>query len=337
MIHNENMKNKYVKDLRSGDQLQNLEFAVLKAEKKIAKNGKEYMDVTLGDKSGNILGRIWSEKFAACCVDILKEGMIVGATAQVSEYQGKLQLVVTMLVPLETYDDEDFIPVSRRDIEEMYRELQTYVEGIGDIYLKKLLNNIFADSPFAEQFKKTPAAMKMHHAYKGGLLEHILEVIVFAEPMITYYQPSNRDLVVTGIILHDIGKVEEIIWKNLSIDYSAKGKLLGHINIALEIIARYRPPQIDPECEQLLKHIILSHHGKLEYGSAVIPATIEAKIVSLADDASAKLRGYKALLDAGLESGAEFSEFNKALETMVYLKGYSSISQATQSSQESLF
>lgn len=333
------MKEKYVKDLRVGDTLSNINFSVIKAEKKVAKNGKEYMDVTLGDRSGSILGRIWSEKFSACCADVLKEGMVVASTAQVTEYQGKLQLVVTMLVPIDTYDDEDFIPVSKLDIDEMFDKLVVYINSIEDLHLKGLFKNILADTDFVEKFKKTPAAMKMHHDFKGGLLEHILEVIAFALPMVELYQPANRDLVIAGVIMHDIGKVEEIIWKNLAIEYSTKGKLIGHINIGIEILDKYKPTNFDPECYQLLKHIIFSHHGKLEFGAPVVPATIEAKIVSLSDDASAKLRGYKSLLDSGIErnNGNDFSEYSRAIETMVYLKEYQSSKQSIQNSQEPLF
>lgn len=318
------MKTKYIKELKSGDLLSNVPFAVLKVEKKLAKSGKDYCDVTLGDRSGSMLGRIWSEKFEATMCDKLTEGMVVNATGQVTEYQGKLQLILTMCTPSENFDDEDFIPISSRDIEEMFKELHQYINEVGDVHMKGLLKNIFADTELVEVFKKTPAAMRMHHAYKGGLLEHVLEVLAFAQPMFKLYQPANKDLVITGIILHDIGKVEEIIWKNLSIEYSAKGKLLGHVTIALEMIDKYKPTSFDGECERLLKHIILAHHGKLEFGAQVIPSTIEAKIVSLADDASAKLRGYKTMIDGAVGNGSDFSEYNKAIETTVYVREYAS-------------
>lgn len=318
------MKSKYIKELKPGDSLLNIPFAVLKVEKKMAKSGKEYCDVTLGDRSGSILGRIWSEKFEATMCDKLTEGSVINATAQVTEYQGKLQLILTVCTPADSFDDEDFIPISSRDIEEMFSELEAYISEISDVHMKGLLKNLFADPALVELFKKTPAAMRMHHAYKGGLLEHILEVLAFAQPMFKLYQPANKDLILTGIILHDIGKVEEIIWRNLSIEYSSKGKLLGHIVIALELIDKYKPPTFDAECERLLKHIILSHHGKLEFGAQVIPATIEAKIVSLADDASAKLRAYKSLFDGAAGNGLDFSEYSKAIETTVYVREYTS-------------
>jgi 3'-5' exoribonuclease len=318
------MKSQYLKDLKAADQLNNIPFAVLKSERKLAKNGKEYADVTLADKTGSILGRIWSEKFESTMIDSLHEGMVVDVTGQVTEYQGKLQIVVTTITPSTSFDDEDFIPVSTRNIEEMYKELEAYISSIQDQGLKALLHNIFQDSELSEKFKTTAASMKMHHAYKGGLLEHVLEVLAFAMPMIEFYPPANRDLVVAGVILHDIGKVEEIIWKNLAIEYSTKGRLLGHITIANEIIDRFKPKNFDADCEALLKHIILSHHGKFEYGSPVLPATIEAKIVSLADESSAKLRGYKALIDGATEQSGDFSEYSRSIETAVYLKEFKS-------------
>ena len=331
------MKPQYLKDLKAADHLNNIPFAVLKSERKLAKNGKEYADVTLGDKTGSILGRIWSEKFESTMIDTLREGMVVNVTGQVTEYQGKLQIVVTTITPSTSFDDEDFIPVSTRNIDEMYQELHSYISSVQDQGLKTLLLNIFGDADLSEKFKKTAAAMKMHHAYKGGLLEHVLEVLAFAMPMIELYPPANRDLVVAGVILHDIGKVEEIVWKNLAIEYSTKGRLLGHMAIANEIIDRFKPQNFDASCEALLKHIILSHHGKLEYGSSVLPATIEAKIVSLADESSAKLRGYKVLIDGATEQSGDFSEYSRSIETAVYLKEFKSIAQPTSAAVKDLF
>lgn len=132
---------------------------------------------------------------------------------------------------------------------------------------------------------------------------------------------------ICGIILHDIGKIKEIVWKNLSIEYYAKGKLIGHMVIALELIDKYKPTNFDAECERLLKHIFFSQHGKLEYGAQIVPATIEARIVSLADDTSAKLRCYHTMLEAAAGNGNDFSEYNRAIETSVYMKGYNSMTE----------
>ncbi len=318
------MKAIYVKDIKPGHTISNVAFVVIKAEKKVAKNGKEYMDITIGDSTGTILCKVWSEKYEACSADALKEGVVVLASGTASEFMSKTQMVLSILIPTTDYAEEDFVPVSKRNIEDMYKELMEHVEGISDRHLQKLIKNIFADQELATKFKKTPAAMKHHHAFVGGLMEHILEMLHFAKPMWDVYQPCNVDLIKAGIILHDIGKVEEIVWRNMAIEYSDRGKLLGHIQIGLQIIDRYKQDDFDVECFQLLQHVILSHHGKLEYGSSVVPATIEAKIVSLADDASAKLRGYMNLYNDSQNNGTSFSEYNRAMETAVYLKEYQS-------------
>ena len=320
------MKQLFVKDIKPGQSINNVPFVVLRAEKKIAKSGNEYMDVLLGDSSGSIAGKIWKEKFDACSADKLTEGVVILASGSATEFMGKTQFGVTMAIPTTEYAEEDFVPVTKKDIDTLMQIVYSHIDKVNDRHIKKLLSTIFNDASFIPLFKRTPAAMKMHHAYVGGLLEHITEMLAFAEPMCELYQPCNRDLVIAGILLHDIGKVEEIVWRNMAIEYSDKGKLLGHIQIGLEIMHRYRQADFDQECWQLLQHIILAHHGKLEYGSAVIPATIEAKVVSLADDASAKLRGYLSLYDDSVGNGASFSEYSRALETMVYMKNYVSAS-----------
>jgi 3'-5' exoribonuclease len=318
------MKKIFVKDIKPGQTVSNIPFVVIKKETKVAKNGREYLDLTVGDRTGSMVCKVWGEKYEACSVDALKEGVIILASGTSNEFMGKVQMVLTMAIPSDTYEEEDFVPVSKKALDEMVAFLNEKIEKINDKHIKKLLKNIFADKDFMEIFKRTPAAMKHHHAFMGGLLEHIVEMIKFAEPMCETYQPCNWDLIVAGIILHDIGKVEEIVWRNMSIEYSDRGKLLGHIQIGLQIIEKYKQSDFDEECLQLLQHIILAHHGKLEFGAVVIPATIESKIVSLADDASAKLRGYMTLYEDGIGNGNTFSDYNRALETTVYLKEYQS-------------
>ncbi len=318
------MKQIFVKDLKPGTALSNIPFVVIKLEKKITKTGKDYMDITVGDKSGSIVGKIWSDKYDACSVDKLKEGSIVLLTGSAGEFMGKVQMTVTMATVADQYDEEDFVPVTKKNVDDLVAYINQQIDSLSDRHLRKLLKNIFADQKFVAVLRKTPAAMKMHHAYSGGLLEHVCEMLQFASPMYEVYQPCNTDLVKAGIILHDIGKTEEIIWRNMSIEYSDRGKLLGHIQIGLQIIDRYKQPDFDGECLQLLQHIVLAHHGKLEYGAVVVPATIEAKIVSLADDASAKLRGYMTLYEDGANNGASFSDYSKSLETMVYVRNYQS-------------
>jgi len=318
------MKQVFVRDIKPGQQVTNTPFVVIKAEKKVAKNGKEYLDVTLGDKTGSIICKVWGDKYDACSADVLREGVIVTASGTANEFMGKVQMVLSMAIVTDQFEEEDFVPVTKKNIDEMFKYVVNKIDSIDDMHLKKLLKNMFNDAEFVKIFRKTPAAMKHHHAYVGGLLEHIVELLQFAEPMCKVYQPCNSDLVIAGIILHDIGKVEEIVWRNMKIEYSDRGKLLGHMLIGLQIIDRYKYPEFDGECLQLIQHIILAHHGKLEFGSSIIPATIEAKIVSLADDASAKLRGYMSVYEESLGNGSSFSDYSRTLETTVYLKEYRS-------------
>ncbi len=329
------MKQLFIKDLKPGIPISNIPFVVIKVEKKITKTGKEYIDLTIGDRTGSLTGKIWSDKYDACGVNQLKEGTVVLASGTAGEFMGKVQITLSMIIAAQDFDEEDFVPVTKKNIDELLSYLNSQVESINDRHLRKLISSMLSDEKFMAIFKRTPAAMKLHHAYIGGLLEHICEMLRFALPMCEVYQPCNCDLVKAGIILHDIGKTEEIVWKNMSIEYSDRGKLLGHIQIGLQIIEKYKQPDFDGECLQLLQHIILAHHGKMEYGAVVVPATIEAKIVSLSDDASAKLRGYMTLYEDGVGNGASFSEYSKVLETMVYVKEYqSSLEQFMEKSEE---
>ncbi|MDQ3098983.1 MAG: HD domain-containing protein [bacterium] len=318
------MKQIFVKDLKPGVPLSNIPFVVIKLEKKITKAGKDYMDITIGDKTGSIIGKIWSDKYDACSVDKLKEGSVVLLSGSAGEFMGKVQITITMAIIADQFDEEDFVPVTKKSIDELMSYLNEQIDSISDRHLRKLITAMLSDEKFLTVFKRTPAAMKLHHAYVGGLLEHICEMMRFAIPMCEVYQPCNCDLVKAGIILHDIGKTEEIVWKNMAIEYSDRGKLLGHVQLGLQIIDKYKQSDFDGECLALLQHIIIAHHGKIEYGAVVIPATIEAKIVSLADDSSAKLRGYMSLYEDGVGNGASFSEYSRTLETMVYVKEYQS-------------
>ncbi|MDQ3239308.1 MAG: HD domain-containing protein [bacterium] len=318
------MKSIYVKDIKPGSNVNSTPFVVVKVEKKVAKNAKEYLDVTLGDKTGSIVCKVWGDKYSACSADALVEGLVVIASGTANEFLNKVQMVLSMAVLTKEYEEVDFVPVSNKNVDQMMNVLFAHIASIEDRHLKTLLNNIFQDEKFTEIFKKTPAALKYHHAFAAGLLEHTLEVVDFAIPIANYYKPCNKDMVIAGAILHDIGKVEEIVWKNMCINYSDKGRLLGHIYIGTQIVNKYVSKDFNGECLNLLQHIILSHHGKKEMGAVVIPATIEAKIVSLADDASAKMRSYMSMFEDGQEGVGSFSDYNRALETAVYIKEYQS-------------
>ncbi|WP_069998092.1 3'-5' exoribonuclease YhaM family protein [Cellulosilyticum sp. I15G10I2] len=254
------------------------------------KNGKDYCTVKLQDRTGIIDGKIWSLHSGIMPFEV---DDIVSVEAEVLLYQDNLQLSITKLKKAEAseYDLKNFIPHTLKDVEQLETELFTFIEQVQQPFVKKLLEDIFYDEGIYQEFLVHSAAKSVHHAYLSGLLEHTVTVTKLGVSMAELYTGINKDLVIAGCLLHDLGKLYELtnFPKN---DYSDEGQLIGHIVMGAEFI-HDRISQIEgfpKELEMLIKHIILSHHGEYEYGSPKRPKCLEAMIVHLADYADAKLK-----------------------------------------------
>jgi 3'-5' exoribonuclease len=314
------MKSKYIKDLAKNDQLSGETFVLKLFKKNQTRSGDEYFKFELGDKTGSISGNMWKDNIKNCDEEKISEGCIVTVYAKVEDYKGALQLNIISVGLCEEYDEEDFVTVSERDPEEMWERFKQHVSSMDDKDYFGLITTIFKDENTKEIYRKHPAAERVHHAFRYGLLEHVLEILDMAEALMEYYPKANKSLVKAGIILHDIGKIKEIEDQTTAYKKTDMGTLIGHIVLGYEFVCNIAADDFPEDKLLKLKHIILSHHGILEYGSPVVPMCIEAIIVSVLDDASAKVRQYQRILKENESKSEAFSERDMLLGTKIYLK-----------------
>jgi 3'-5' exoribonuclease len=238
----------------------------------------------------------------------------IAVHSKATVYLGKMQLVIADLkkVPDEGVVLADFLPEAERDIAEMAREVTTLIDTLNDQHLKRLLTGFFGDPEFMAIYSTAPAAKGMHHVYLGGLLEHSLAVARLADRIAPLYAGINRDLLITGALLHDMGKVREMTYSR-SFDYTDEGKLLGHITIGVEMLQEKVAAigGVPQELVMLLKHMILSHHGQYEFGSPKRPKTVEATILNYLDDLDSKINGIKTHIGKEPESSSRWTSYHR--------------------------
>ena len=263
-------------------------FAVAAKQVRSKKDGTTYFALTLADSTGQIESRMWETaeagEFAA--------GDIVKLRGQVCRYQEKLQINVERIRKANAgeFDLGDFVPKTEHNVEELWAELNGYVESFTDAPLKALLRSFLDDAEIASALKEAPAAKSMHHAWIGGLLEHVVSLLGICDLAAKHYA-VHRDLLLTGVVLHDIGKLQELRW-GTSFDYTLEGQLLGHITIGLGMIERKMDalPDFPPSLRVLVSHLVLSHHGRYEFGSPKLPMIPEAVLLHYLDDMDAKMQ-----------------------------------------------
>jgi 3'-5' exoribonuclease len=287
------LKKKCVADIKDRDLVESV-FLVKDKILAMAKNGKPYLTLKLMDKSGEVDAKIWDN--ADEINTIFDKNDFLAVRAKASVYLGKMQLIVSQmkLVPEAEVDLADFLPETERDINLMVEELWALVASLADPDLKRLLTAFFGDPELLAQYRVAPAAKGMHHVYLGGLLEHSLAVAKLVDAMTPLYEGLNRDLLIVGALLHDVGKVREMTYLR-AFDYSDEGKLIGHITIGVEMLQERISalPGFPAELGMLLKHMLLSHHGQYEYGSPKRPKTMEATILNYLDDLDSKINGIR--------------------------------------------
>ncbi len=271
--------------------------------------GGQYLALSLSDKTGTLEARMWeefTEAFSGC-----SEGCFVKVQGQVSKYQGKWQITLTKMRSAADTEVEtkDFQPVSDFPPEQMEADLRSVVEGFRDPDLRRLVFAFLDDEEIGTAFRIAPAAKLLHHAWISGLLEHVLQLVKILKALAPFYPDVNEDLVITGAILHDIGKVKELSWKT-SFNYTLEGQLIGHISIAQGML-REKVQALQPFPDRLrilVEHMILSHHGKLEFGSPKLPMTPEAMLLSAIDDLEAKFSALRREFAGAEASGKKADE-----------------------------
>ncbi len=295
---------KYIKDYKEGDRVFDIYLCKHK-QSAVTKNGKPYENVILQDRTGTIDAKVWEPNSAGIAeYDTLDYIEVYG---EVNNFQGALQINVKRIRVCQEgeYDPADYLPVSSKDIEGMYKELLGYIDSMQNRYLKMLLEDMFKkDEKFIQTFKKSSAAKTVHHGFIGGLLEHTLSVTKLCDFYCKSYPLLNRDLLLAAAICHDIGKTKELSSFPEN-DYTDEGQFLGHIIIGCEMVGE-RIRNIDGFPTILaneLKHCILSHHGELEYGSPKKPAIMEAVALNFADNTDAKMQTFTEILSNTTETG----------------------------------
>lgn len=304
----------YLKDYREG---QKLVGTYLCKSKQILKTkaGKTYYSLLLQDKTATVDAKIWELNNGIASFEALD---YVYCEGMVTIFQGNIQMNISRLRKSEEgeYDPADYIPATKKDVEQMYREILTYVNSVKNPYLNRLLTHFFVDDEaFVKEFKKHSAAKSIHHGFLGGLLEHTLSVTNLCEHFAKAYPKIHRDLLVTAALFHDMGKVEELAGFPRN-DYTDDGQLLGHIFIGANKLSNAIAgiSGFPKTLENELLHCILAHHGKLEFGSPKVPALMEAMALYLADFSDSKLQTLTEVFEQAGDN-MEWLGFNRLFES----------------------
>ena len=296
-------------------------FLVLSKEIRQKKTGEPYLSLHLSDRTGEIEAKMWDN--VAEVMDTFDKDHFVKVKGIVQVYQNRSQFTVHKLRKLEDHEVEfaDFFPSSERDPEEMFAELRGIVNGFTNPHLKALLNSVLDDAPLANMYKMAPAAKTIHHAYRSGLLEHVLSLCHLAKLTAAHYKTIDLDLVLTGVVLHDIGKVEELSYAR-GFSYTADGQLLGHIIQGLRIMnSKFEKlPDFPPKLRSLVEHMIVSHHGELEFGSPKVPIFAEAVLLHHLDNLDSKMDAVRGALQRDRSVEGEFTGWIAPLERVLLKK-----------------
>jgi 3'-5' exoribonuclease len=306
------MKAAYVAELTADTSITSF-FLVCEKELRATRDGKAYLRLELGDRSGTIEARVWEN--ADSMAGSFERDDIVKVQARVENYKSKVQLAVDRLRRADPgeVDLADYFPHTPEDVEELFARLQKYAAALANPWLQRLVEGVLEDPVVVPRLKRAPAAKLMHHAYLGGLLEHVVSLCELCRLIAAHYRELDADLLMTGAILHDIGKLDELCYER-AISYTTEGQLLGHIILELDQVSR-RMDLIDgfpPDLKILVKHLLISHHGQYEFGSPKLPMFPEALALHYLDDLDSKMAAARAILGAETGDG-EWTAHSPAL------------------------
>jgi 3'-5' exoribonuclease len=282
------------------------------------RNGGFYLHFVLADRTGEIEAKAWDQPQETAA--LFERDDIVKVRGTIELYNEHPQLIVQRIRRCEAgeFQESDFCPTSARDPEEMFAELRGFVESVANEHVRALLQSILDDPTIVSALKVAPAAMRLHHAYRAGLLDHSLALCELAEVLVQKYPRLNRDWLIAGAILHDIGKTEEL-GTSRRLGYTTRGQLVGHVALGLEILERQvsRLPSFPVEVKSMLQHLIVSHHGEIEKGALRVPMFPEALALSMADLLDARLEQAWRLIDQE-PAGEEWTSYVPSLERQLY-------------------
>jgi 3'-5' exoribonuclease len=289
-------------------------FLVHSKEIRQKKSGEVYLSLLLGDRTGELDAKMWDN--VADVLDSFDRDDFVKVKGLIQVFHNRPQLTIHKMRRMDSseIDFADYFPCSRRDPAEMWAELRGIVCRMSNPHLKRLLEAMLDDPEIAERYRRAPAAKQIHHAYLGGLLEHVLSLCALARMTAGHYENLDRDLLLAGVVLHDIGKIYELNYER-GFSYSNDGQLVGHIAIALRMLSEKLSglPDFPPLLRSLVEHMILSHHGQLEFGSPKLPQFPEALLLHYIDDMDSKMACMRALIERDRQVEGCFTTYNAAL------------------------
>jgi len=308
------MKSPYVSELEP-DKVITSNFLVHSKEIRQKKSGEPYLSLLLGDRTGELDSKMWDN--VADVLETFERDDFVRVKGLIQVFHNRPQLTIHKLRRLDDseVDYTDYFPSSARDAGEMWRELREVAAGIGNPHLKALVEALLDDPDVAQRYRRAPAAKSIHHAYLGGLIEHVLSLCGMAKLAAGHYGRIDLDLLLTGVVLHDIGKIYELNYER-GISYSTEGQLIGHIEIAMRMVAdKLRGlPEFPPRLRTLVEHLILSHHGHLEFGSPKLPQFPEALLLHYLDDMDSKIECMRSLIAKDRLVEGCFTSYSSALD-----------------------
>jgi len=312
------MKKQYIESLNAGDYVDDI-FVLSESFIAQKKDGSNYLNITVSDKTGKIKGVMWDN--IEQITDKSSSSDFVHLQGTVSEYKGTCQLIIKKMDPYlaDLVDLSDFLPQTSRNIDNMLERLKEITSSMEKNCYKKLFDEFWNDKNFVQKFKTAPAAKTLHHAYIGGLIEHSLSIAILSDKIAGHYGGIDRDLLLAGGILHDVGKIKEFeyIWK---IEYSDEGRLLNHIVIGLQMVEdKIRKIKDFPEKQaMLLKHMIISHHGHREFGSPEPPKIVEAVLLNYIDEIDSKINGIRDFI-ASENTNSNWTSYHRAFGRYFYI------------------
>ena len=309
------MKEFYIRDAaQQENKVVTTSFIVSNKQIKSKKSGEPYLDLTLMDRTGTIQAKMWDN--VEECAEAFDQDDVVKIKGLINKYNQRWQLTIHKIRKMDEaeIDFSDYLPKTSKDIDELWQALGEFVASIGEPHLRRLLELFMADPEIARGYRNAPAAKSMHHAFIGGLLDHVVSLFRSCDLVARNYPFINRDLLLTGAFLHDIGKVHELSYAR-SFGYTTEGQLLGHMIIELELLHAKlaQVPDFPPPLKVLVEHLIISHHGQYEFGSPKLPMFPEALMLHYLDDLDSKMEAMRAQFehDAGLDS--PWTAYNSAL------------------------
>src|SRR5262245_3810477 len=317
---------RYVQQMADGDSLDDV-YLVVDKQLRANRNGNLFLQLELRDRTGSISARLWNA--GEPLFRSFEAGDFLQVRGKVQLFQGALQIILSHLsrVPAEQVEVADFLPHTAQDVSKLYERFCVLLRKLDDPHLRALAECFLMDQQFVEAFCKAPAGVRNHHAYVGGLLEHVVTMLDAADRLAPLYPELNRDLFLMGVFLHDVGKVRELTYER-TFGYSDRGQLVGHLVIGVEMLNEQarRVQELTGERfpEELLlrlKHLIVSHHGSHEFGSPTLPMTPEAIALHYLDNLDAKLHAFTRDIREDPNPGSAWTPFNQALQRRLYKGG----------------